>query len=366
MTRRWALAAACALATVSLAACESDSINTVGPVGRATFNKYVAIGTSISMGTQSSGNIAETQLRAWPALLAQQAGVPMNLAQFAAPGCRPPLIAPLQLFRNLRGVSSSPSDTTCAGLRSGFALPGATTPYTNVAIDGATTSDALRLTPTIAATSGSQKQRQLYRLILGANQSQVTAAMALAPTFVSVELGANEVLGAATSGVLAPGFTYAPYEAWAPDYDAIIDSVTKVSDKGLLLTVPNVASLVSLRRGAELYDNRAELLAVGIVVNANCENSQNLIFTGIKILGLYGRVAAGLGAQSLSCANDPAATPQAPDYILTPEDAATLTALVDQMNAHITELAAANGYALLDANQVLAGFVSENPTYSVR
>lgn len=361
MTRKWALAA-CALATVSLAACESDSTNTVGPRGRAEFNRYVAIGTSISMGWQSNGVVAETQLRSWPAYLAQQAGSPLNIPQIAAPGCPPPLIAPLQLGRVLSGRSASPADTTCAGLRTGFPLPGATTTYTNLAISGARTSDALRLTPAQAATGTSRQNRQLYRLVLGANQSQVTAAMALAPSFVSVELGANEVLGAATTGLLVPGATFVPYEAWEPDYTAIVDSVVKVSARGVLLTVPNVTSIPSVRRGAELYDNRAELQATGIIVNANCQNSENLVFTPSKILGLFGRVAAGLGAQSLSCAD----TPGSQDNILTPADVATLTALVGRMNARIVELAAARNYALVDANAVLSGFVAENPLFSVR
>ena len=72
MTRRWALASG-ALATLSLAACQSDSLNQVGPNGSSSFDRYVAIGTSVSMGTQSDGVIYFTQVNSWPAQLARAA-----------------------------------------------------------------------------------------------------------------------------------------------------------------------------------------------------------------------------------------------------------------------------------------------------
>ena len=54
MTRRWALALS-ALTVLSLAACEESFVDEVGVEGTSAFDRYVAIGTSISMGVQSGG-----------------------------------------------------------------------------------------------------------------------------------------------------------------------------------------------------------------------------------------------------------------------------------------------------------------------
>jgi len=67
----------------------------------------------------------------------------------------------------------------------------------------------------------------------------------------------------------------------------------------------------------------------------------------------------------ISCLNNPSATVTQPDYALTPADVATLNAFVDAMNEHIASVAETNGWALLDANAVLAEIVSGKPTYSV-
>jgi hypothetical protein len=72
MTRNWFLSVG-ALALLSLAACESDSANVTGPKGQEAFARYVAIGTSLTMGVQSDGVAYFTQQGDWTKLLAQQA-----------------------------------------------------------------------------------------------------------------------------------------------------------------------------------------------------------------------------------------------------------------------------------------------------
>ena len=373
MTRRWAHAL-CAVAALSLAACESDEVTNFAPAGTEAFERYAAIGTSISQGVQSADNavIYYNQVNAWPALLARQAGQSFSMPLIRAPGCYPHFVAPLALGRNIRGASIATTDTTCATLLPGISAPSASNLFNNVAISGATTGMALAMTPEIAVANQSTTdfsavfRRKMYPMVLPANHSQVTAAMALDPTFVSVELGANDVLGT-LSGIVAPGATYVPFAAWQADYDKIIDSLETLGEdlKVLLVNVPNVTNIVSLRTGAELHaDSLNFLQRFRVTVLSNCKDSPNRVFTSRLVLGTIAFAAAnpGVPVVPLSCANVAGATP---DYILTPEEVAAVTAVVDQMNAHIASVADAHGWALLDLNQGLSQIKQEQPTFRV-
>lgn len=378
MTRRWALALS-AVAAVSLTACEPDSATNPGPEGQEDFARYAAIGTSLSMGVTNGDNavVYFYQQHSWPSLLARQAGnTGFTQPLMRSPGCFPPIIAPLALGRNLRGQSIATTDTSCAGLLPGIAAPTATSSFNNVALSGALTTYALNITPEIAAQGGLGAEasnssavfrRKAYPLVLPPGKSQVTAAMMQNPTFVSIELGANEVLGGPTSGVIAPGVNVVPPQFWQPEYDKVIDSIETTGAKVMLVTVPRVSSIIGMRTGAELHADSANFKnRFNVTVLSSCKDNTNLIFTPRLVPGTIAFAAANPTVPvGISCLNNPSATVTQPDYALTPADVATLNAFVDAMNEHIASVAETNGWALLDANAVLAEIVSGKPTYSV-
>jgi len=355
-----------ALALVLLAACSDD--RTTGPAGQEAFTRYVAIGTSLSMGVQSDGVVYFSQQQDWTNLLSHQAFASYTQPLIQADGCFSPLIAPLQLSRRLSGISASAdqatttADTTCAPLGS-YALP-----TNDVGIDGANTYDALYVTPETASVEGVKRRRQ-YRLVLPPKNSQVTAMMRQKPTLVSVELGANEALGAA-SGLLFPkaGYrgaaatgTYVPNAVWQPVYDAMIDSVKKTGAKVLLVGVPKTNGFVSLRTGDELYQDRAAFQNYGVVISANCQGSANAIFVPIKVLNAVGAAQSTGTAQTLSCADEPGAQ----DNILTPADVQLIDGVIDGMNSHISSVAQANGWAYMDMSAVWAQWVARRGAFSI-
>lgn len=374
MTRRWAHVL-CAMTALSLVACESDSVTSNGPSSQGDFKRYVAMGTSISMGVKNGDNavLYTNQLTSWPAQLARQAGAPsFTLPLMRAPGCFPPLIAPLALSRTLN--RTAPGDTTCAGLLFGTPAPSASFVANNVAISGATTNYALTITPEIAASDTTSTRtpppprnvsavfrRKAYPLILPPGKTQVTAMLQQDPTFVSVELGANDVLGA-VSGLVIPGVTFVPVSVWQPDYDKIIDSVASTGANAILVTVPNIANIIGMRRGEELFaDSLAFRTNYKVNISSDCSGSQNLVFTSLKVTGTVSAAASSPTPITLSCADAPGTQ----DLVLTPDEVGVVAATVDAMNAHIAELAAAHGWAILDANAVLFELVSLKPTYSV-
>lgn len=352
-----------ALAVAALAACEGDNERTTGPKGQDAFSRYVAIGTSLSMGVQSDGVVYTSQREDWTALLAHAAMAPYTQPLIQAPGCFSPFIAPLQFGRRLSGASAPgiiPADTVCA------LFPNVTLPAQDVAIDGADTYDALRITPESTRVE-SQKRRRQYPIILPAGKTQVTAMMMQNPTLVSVELGANEVLGAATSGLMLPAaayrtpYTYVPLAVWQPVYKAVLDSVAKTRAKVLLVGVPNTSSIVSLRTGDAIWQDRAELQTFGVVVKADCNGSANLLYVLSKIGAAVATARATGSAYFLSCAD----VPGTQDYVLTPADVTTLTSVVNAMNDYIKSQASARGWAFLDLDALLAANVNPKPAYSV-
>src|SRR3954470_66920 len=334
MKRNWSLAAGI-FSLVALASCSED--RTTGPAGQEAFQRCVEMGTSLSMVVQSDGVVYFSQQHDWTALLAHQAFASYTQPLVAPPGCFSPLIAPLQLNRRLSGISASANqttstpDTTCA-------LFGAVTlPANDVAIDGANTYDALFVSPETASVEGVKRRRQ-YRLVLPAKTTQVTAMMRQDPTLVSVELGANEVLGVA-SGLLFPkaGYrgaaatgTIVPNAVWQPVYDQLIDSVKKTGAKVLLVGVPKSTGFVSLRTGDELYQDRAAFQNFGVIIAADCQANTNSIFVPIKVTTAVGTAQATGQPQNFSCTDQPGQQ----DFILTPADIQTVNTIIDGMNTH--------------------------------
>jgi lysophospholipase L1-like esterase len=317
------------------------------------------------MGVQSDGVLYSTQMQDWTALLAHQAFATYTQPLIQAPGCFSPFIAPLQLGRRHSGASAPgivPADTVCA------LFPDITLPRNDVGIDGASTYDAHRVTPETTVVE-TQKRRRQYRIVLPPGKSQVTAMMMQNPTLVSVELGANEVLGVAQTGLLVPAaayrpsniYTYVPNSVWQPVYAQVLDSVRKTGAKAVLVGVPNVTGIVSLRSGDELWQNQAEFANFGVVINADCQGNTNLIFVPIKVATAVATARATGTAYNLSCTDAPGTQ----DQILTPADVTTITAVVAGMNSYIQAQASANGWAYIDIAAVLQKAVANRGPYSV-
>jgi hypothetical protein len=306
---------------------------------------YVAMGTSLSMGVMSNGVVGVDQAQAWPAQLAEFAAVPFSQPLIQAPGCQAPLASPLASLRRVNGESPFVRSSICAPLVEGIG-----TPTQNLAVSEALTANALATTPQSPSPGSWPLRGEFYSRVLGAGQTQLTAMLALHPDLVSVEFGVNEVLGA-RSGLVAPGVTIIPTVAWRPAYDQLIAGVKTAGAKVILVgLLSDVASFPSLRRGAELDANRMELARFGILVSADCgaSESQNLIFVPAKVVGAYAAAvaaqAAGQPAAPLSCAD----VPGTQDFVLTATDVEALEAQLADMNAHVRNVAAQNGFAFFD------------------
>ena len=330
-----------ALAALSLVACDNPT-GLPDPVTRA-FSRYVAIGTSVSMGWMSDGVLATSQEQSWPAQLAAAANADFALPLIASPGCKPPLKAPLATFQRIDGTSVGTASTVCAPNVTGVTLP-----TNNLAVENATATEVLNATPETAT----QGRGPVTSRVLPSGMTQLTAMRALKPSLVSVEVGGNEVLPAQV-GVLAPNQTYVPFETFQAAYGKIIDSVKATGAKAVLVGLPtDIRQFPTIRTGAEIASQRAAFTAAHVTVTADCDASPNFIFVRGKVLTAVAagaqRKAAGLPPYDLSCADVPGTA----DFVLTPADITFLNNLVAQMNAEIQSKATANQYAFFSLNSL--------------
>jgi hypothetical protein len=364
-----------ALVSVATAAACSDSIPTSPSAapssaaltdeylseGRGAFQRYVAIGTSVSMGFWSDGVLAESQHSSWPAQLARMAHREMTLPLISGFGCQAPLRAPLASGVRISGEPAGAPRGTLACAQN---VEGVTLPTQNVAIVAATTQNALFTTP---ETTTDANNGPAYARVLAPGQTQLSAALSQNPKIVSVELGANEVLGS-RNGVAVPGVSLFPVSIWAPLYTRLVNEVSATPKHGVLVGLINdVASFPGMRRGSELYADRATFAAAfHVEVATDCDGNANLLFVPVRVpvavaTGL-GRRAAGATPYVLSCAGHPVAT--AEDYVLTPAEQGIINAQMAQMNVHIRAEAQRIGWAYSEL-EALYGVANVKAPYSV-
>jgi len=354
------------LAAAALAACADNSLaptearlplEQASPEliseGEGIFQRYVAIGTSISMGVQGDGVYAATQQTSWPAQLARLAHRELSLPLIQAPGCAAPFAAPLAsgVRTSGEGAGLAFSLRQCMPNEDGVVLPTG-----NVAIDGARTGHALTATP----ENPDPGHASQYPRVLAPGQSQVTAMEAQNPKVVSVELGGNDILGA-SHGFYLPGINVVPVSAWEPQYRQVVARVDAAAKHAVLVGLVNdVRSFPAFRTGAEFWGARATFAPFNVAIAANCENSTNLLFvpfivpTAVGTGAYYARNS--LGQYTLSCANT---SGPVEDYILDAADVTAVNAQLAAMNAVIRNEAETRGFAYFPLGALYEGAVTK-------
>jgi hypothetical protein len=333
-------------AVVGLASCDPDNTDVMGPKpshGDGMFQRYVSLGNSIAAGYQSDGINDNTQKQSFPYLLAQAMGTRFAYPALTVPGCPPP-ITNFQTGARLGGTSAPPCALRIA--------TSATDILNNVAVPGAETFDA---TMTVGP-----KANILTTLVLG-GKTQVQRALDANPTFVSVELGPNNVLGASLSGLLTatPGVTtgLTTVANFITSYDAITKQLTdSVHDlKGVIINVPNITVIPALIPGQVLAQPAAGLAlnaATGktVVVNPNCATTTSLIS-----LLIINAIKGGTHPATISCDKAPAPTyPLLGDiFVLDAAEQATVTTTVNGYNSYLSTKANDLGFAYYDLNAAL-------------
>jgi lysophospholipase L1-like esterase len=336
-------------AVAVLVACDAQR-DAVGPTNLNSdiFRSYVAIGNSITAGWQSGGINDSTQQQAYPRLLAIQMGTPYKYASLVKPGCPAP-VADFQTQARVGGATAPP-----CSLRNPTSV---TDVLNNVGVPDARVLDPI--SPTAPASNA------LTTFILG-GKTQVQRALDARPSFVTIWIGANDVLQAAYTGILQPTAgvsngivsTQAEFQA---SYDAMIkqllDSMPGL--KGVLIGVPLASSIPLMSSGALIAASplvqgaMAQVAGKPVAVDPNCVGSAALVTAPL----LLNMIRAGAIGPVVSCqaGSDPLDPRVGNLFVLDPQEGALLATVIAGYNAYIKGKAAAIGFGYWDPNPTLTG-----------
>lgn len=342
MTRYLTLSSAVAVAL--LAACDSAKIvtPTQTTLNTTLFASYVAIGNSITAGFQSGGILDSTQQESFAAILAHQAGTRYAYPALLAPGCPPPVVS----FPST--TLGGPGAPACS-LRDPTKLNAI---LNNVAVPGAATVDPFSLT--------SANSNVLTTLILG-GKTQVQKALDASPTFVTIEIGNNDVLSAALHGTTvpvaqigSPGIT--PVDTVVTEYGAMMTELLMGQPKlsGALFGVFAVTALPSLFPAESLYTDpvfNAEFnfaAGGGVTYVPNCIGSHALI--SIDILAFW---QAAKIPKVVSCQAGVPQEPYGDFFVLDTLKQQQFQAAIAGYDAYISAKADSLGWVYFDPNPLL-------------
>ncbi|HEY6223619.1 MAG TPA: hypothetical protein VIW26_07540 [Gemmatimonadales bacterium] len=339
---------------VGVLACRNDtllrpaSLTPIDPL----FDRYVSLGNSITAGFQSGGINDSTQVLAYGNLLAGQMRTPYFQPLLNRPGCPPPIVN--VFLGTVVGPPLNPA-LPCA-LRKQQPVP---PPFLNdVAVPGAGVEDIL--------SNVSPGSNTLTTLILG-GMSQTAAMLRANPTFVSVWIGNNDVLGPATDTANAgnPAELLDP-TAFAASYDSILGAIarTPASGKGVLLGVNDVVTIPYFSYGSVYLGAKlAGALPANFSVSPDCAP---LALGGVGDTTLvpfrygFGLIGAARADSTtvftLDCLND---------HNITASELAGLHSIVATYNTHIAAQASSRGYAYVDPNPAILALKADTAQFAV-
>jgi len=300
----------------------------------ARFERYVAMGNSITAGFQSGGISDSLQVQSYAVLLSRQMGTPFFAPLMSRPGCPAPFA---NIFRQVRIDSLAPLPCHPPFRRAQTPPP----PYiSNTAVPGAEVIDALsNLSPESNANA-------LTTFFLG-GQTQIQAMRRVNPTFVTVWIGNNDVLGAA----LASDTTrLTPTATFQASYAALVDSVAGTGASAVLIKVGvgDTSLIPYFSRGTTYFAIKNGLVPgaafpPAFTVMANCAPPRgDSVLVGFPVGAPLISAAAGGTPTTLDCAD----TTQA----IQPAEYGRLRSAAFAYNGVIDAQAASRTWPTLDLN----------------
>jgi hypothetical protein len=312
------------------------------------FTSYVAIGNSITAGIQSGGLNDSLQAVAYPVLLARAMNTTFIVPFLNRPGCPAPIDT---IFTKHRLLGTG--ETFCA-LRRALTPPPLF--YNNIGVPGADVVETINyFDPGIQPSP-----TDVYRTMLLGGYTQIEMARRARPTFVSVWIGNNDVLGAildtANSG--NPALVTTPAN-FSTRLTALLDSLDQIGTvRGGVLVGVVQAILAPYSSQGRAYA-QAALLIPTLTVLPNCLAFQTvpggappLDTVWVSVPFHYGaplvaRAAAGVPT-TLDCS-----VPQ----VISTAEGLNMVSSVAQYNAAIQAAANARGWAYVDPNPLLAALI---------
>ena len=193
--------------------------------GEANFNKFVAIGNSLTAGMQNSSLYENAQQYSFGNLIAKQVGVEFQQPIISDPGIGGRIeIKSLDPFSTKTQPlnAGSPLNLDYAGI------------YNNLGIPGAFLKDILSATSSETAT---ESFNIFFDLILRDQGTVLDLAMMSEPSLLTLWIGNNDLLGYATSGGIG---TYTSESSFANLFNQLCSALSTGGFPVIMANIPRV------------------------------------------------------------------------------------------------------------------------------
>lgn len=274
-----------AIVAVVLTACNNDDevINNSSdglPLtsGTANFTKYVALGNSLTAGYTDGALFIEGQKNSWTKILSDQFKL-VGGGEFRIPYMPDnkggALLGTFQVLENRLYFNGS-GPVRVPGAPTAQLLPGLTGQFNNMGVPGAKSYHLLApgYGNPLGILAGTANP-YFCRFASVANASVIGDAMVQSPTFFTLWIGNNDVLGYATSGgdgtnpiTPSAGAAGVGFDA---TYNTLVTTLTSAGAKGAVANIPNVATLPFFKT---VPTSPLSPTALGGAVNINAINTQ--------------------------------------------------------------------------------------------
>lgn len=315
--------------------------------GGVNVEKYVAIGDSLTAGFSSGGLSIEQQVDSYPALIHQAFQAvggptePFEQPLVSAPGL-PAQLALQGLFpTEIVPRSNQPGQPINLTLGR---------PYDNLGVPGARMHD-----PANTVTGD-----DAHDLVLRGLGTALEQALVQRPTLVTVQVGNNDVLAAATQGVVIEGLTLTPVESFTNDLVALIgplvDSGAQVAIANLpeVTTVPFVTTIppvvVNPATNEPVLDPNGQPIPLIGPNGRPLTPNDHVLLTASAELAQGRGIPQQLGGSGLPLSNQ---------VVLDANETAQIQARVAELNEVIRTIAETQGVALVDINGAFNGIVAD-------
>lgn len=363
-----------AVAALGFGACKKDAKFTVSK-GDADFTKFVAIGNSLTAGYADNALNYDAQMVAYPSLMAKQ------FMQVGGGDFLQPLVPEssvgigssgnARLALSIVNGALTPRPVAASGDMSIFTTSVASQgPFNNMGVPGAKVTTAVYPGYGNPANGAGNYNPFFTRMTTApSTASMLTDAVAQRPTFFSVFLGNNDVLGYAISGGAGDAITPMDGPAgvgFAASYETLIGALTANGAKGAIANIADVTtapyfttiahnSLVLTRQGQadSLNAAYAPLIQANLCSTFKVGPNGFIISdtespVGIRQIKPGELVLLSTPQDSLKTGGWGSSKPIANQFVLTAKELSNIREATNNFNTKIKEIATAKNLAYVD------------------
>jgi len=368
----------CAIGIIVIAFSSCRKQTDAPPVQKGTLDvsKYVSIGSSISAGYSDNALYYDAQVISYPKLLAQQfeliggGNFKQPLVPAASVGIGASLNARYVLapFMDCAGATSlAPVYAQASGdlsiLTTSVAAEG---PFNNMSVPG------LKATTTLYPgygdyTQGAGNFNPFFTRMTANPQgaSILSDAASQGPTFFSLFIGSDDVMGYALAGAASDAITPSAGPAgygFDASIDVIVNTLTANGAKGVIANIPGVDNLpyfTTIPPNGLMLDaaNAAALTAAYSPLDISFHEGSNgfmiqdpTIPAGMRQIKSTEMILLTVPQDSLKCAGWGSMKPIPHQYVLTETELTEINAAISAYNTKLKSVADAKGLAFVDVN----------------